>query len=203
MVTALCDTTDVSNVLGGVTVTGALADSLIAAASDRVADYLDHDPNARTGVVATLSPTTTRSRLISLPEKNLTAVASVVENDAALVEGNDQDFVFYQNGRLERIGTRWYSVRPLGIVVTYSAGYAAIPLPIVAATAELVARQWAAGVAYAAIDAVGAVGFESEAMPDGYRYKVPAGANLDGMLHKAGMLSDADRSMLSVYRRLW
>lgn len=202
MTVDLCDETDVAHVLGGITPSGARSASLIANASQRVTDYLGHDPNERAAEVATLSART-RSRLIWVPEKHVTAVASVVEDGTTLTEGNDADFVWYENGRLQRLSGYWYATKPLAIVVTYDAGWTAIPPPIVQAAAQIVARQWAAGVAYAAIDAVGAVGFESEAMPDGYRYKVPAGATLNTMLATAGRLDESDKELLNVYRRVW
>jgi hypothetical protein len=54
-----------------------------------------------------------------LPTKNLTAVASLVENGVTLVSGTNYDW--YRNGRLARSG-RWTS-KAKAITITYTHGY--------------------------------------------------------------------------------
>ncbi|HEY9417058.1 MAG TPA: hypothetical protein VIQ30_20055 [Pseudonocardia sp.] len=56
-----------------------------------------------------------------LPTKNLTAVASLVENGVTLVSGTNYDW--YRNGQLTRAG-RWTS-KAKAITVTYTHGYPA------------------------------------------------------------------------------
>ena len=53
------------------------------------------------------------------------SVTSVVEDDITLTEGNSSDFVFYDSGRLRRLGKRWSYAREQNIVVTYVSGYTA------------------------------------------------------------------------------
>jgi len=57
-----------------------------------------------------------------LPVRSIT---SVVEDDITLTEGNQKDFVFYDSGRLRRLGKRWSYAREKNIVVTYVSGYTA------------------------------------------------------------------------------
>ena len=56
-----------------------------------------------------------------LPTKNLTAVASLVENGVTLVSGTNYDW--YRNGQLARSG-RWTS-KAKAITITYTHGYPA------------------------------------------------------------------------------
>ena len=53
------------------------------------------------------------------------SITSVVEDDITLTEGNQKDFVFYDSGRLRRLGKRWSYAREKNIVVTYVSGYTA------------------------------------------------------------------------------
>ena len=42
-----------------------------------------------------------------------------------MTEGNESDFVFYDSGRLRRLGKRWSYAKEQNIVVTYVSGYTA------------------------------------------------------------------------------
>ena len=57
-----------------------------------------------------------------LPVRSIT---SVVEDETTLTEGNSADFVFYDSGRLRRLGKRWSYAKEQNIVVTYVSGYTA------------------------------------------------------------------------------
>ena len=90
---------------------------------------------------------------IRLRQYPVTAVAAVLENSIALVEG--EGFQWYTMGMLARInGTlerRWQIGRKM-IDVTYTAGYAVadIPADIRNVCAAIAARHFEAGAAYAA-----------------------------------------------------
>ncbi len=57
-----------------------------------------------------------------LPVRSIT---SVVEDSITLTQGNEKDFVFYDSGRLRRLGKRWSYAKEQNIVVTYVSGYTA------------------------------------------------------------------------------
>ena len=57
-----------------------------------------------------------------LPVRSIT---SVVEDDTTLTQGNSADYVFYDSGRLRRLGKRWSYAKEQNIVVTYVSGYTA------------------------------------------------------------------------------
>jgi len=57
-----------------------------------------------------------------LPVRSIT---SVVEDGITLTLGNEADFVFYDSGRLRRLGKRWSYAKEQNIVVTYVSGYTA------------------------------------------------------------------------------
>ncbi len=97
--------------------------------------------------------------MLRLRQYPVTAVAAVLENGVALVEG--ESYEFYTSGALARINgsreTRWQIGRKI-IDVTYTAGYAApdVPHDIRNVCAGIVARHFQAGANYAATpDAAG------------------------------------------------
>ena len=53
------------------------------------------------------------------------------ETIKGLDQGNEDDFVYYDNGRLRRIVVRWSGIKPKNISVTYVGGYAANDIPAV------------------------------------------------------------------------
>ena len=88
---------------------------------------------------------------ILLPELPVTEVATVLEDDEALVV--DDDYKLGQHGILHRIGGRWAS-GVQNIVVTYSHGYATIPQIIADVCARAAARRYQAGLRASESDAV-------------------------------------------------
>lgn len=93
-------------------------------ATQQIQDYTDQTLSEVAGDEETLDGTG-RGKLF-LAEFPVTAIDSVVEDGTALTEGNEDDFVWYSNGTLVRIGGNWVSKRQ-AVVVTYTHGYATIP----------------------------------------------------------------------------
>lgn len=77
-------------------------------------------------------------RVVNLPERPVTAVASVTEDGALLVEGVGYRFNRY--GILTRLGGCW----PLDAVITVLCdhGYAAIPAPVKQVCLQVAGRAW-------------------------------------------------------------
>jgi hypothetical protein len=62
-----------------------------------------------------------------LPNRPIVSITSIYEDDTLLVEGDDNDYVYYADeGKLYRIGGSWLK-GPKTIKITYAAGYIAIP----------------------------------------------------------------------------
>lgn len=74
-----------------------------------------------------------------LPQRPVTAVASVVVDGTTLVA--DDDYRWSADGTLYRVAATW-AAYPRGISVTYTHGYATIPEDVVGVTATLAARQF-------------------------------------------------------------
>ena len=69
------------------------------------------------------------------------SITSITEDGQTLTEGNEDDFVFHSNGRLERVGIRWSGAKPRNITVVYNAGYSTIPDDIRFTSARISARM--------------------------------------------------------------
>ena len=59
----------------------------------------------------------------------IASITSVTEDGNTLTQGNEDDYVFYDNGRLRRIVVRWSGIKPKNIVVTYVGGYTSNNMP--------------------------------------------------------------------------
>tara|TARA_R100000278_G_scaffold11734_1_gene12977 strand:- start:4240 stop:4884 length:645 start_codon:yes stop_codon:yes gene_type:complete len=59
----------------------------------------------------------------------IASITSVTEDGNTLTQGNEDDYVYYDNGRLRRIVVRWSGIKPKNISVTYVGGYAANAIP--------------------------------------------------------------------------
>jgi len=72
------------------------------------------------------------------------SVTSVTEDGTALTQGNEEDYVFYNNGIVHRVGVRWSDAKRQNIVVTYNAGYTLANMPddIKFTSARAVARMF-------------------------------------------------------------
>lgn len=140
--------------------------------------------------------------MLQLRQYPVTAVAAVLENSIALVEG--EGFEWYEKGYLARInGTRerrWVIGRKI-IDVTYTAGYAAadIPADIRNIVAAIVARHFRAGADYAATpNATGAITQVALEGSDSIDYADDPNLASVGYVE---MLTDAEKSALTRYQR--
>jgi hypothetical protein len=68
--------------------------------------------------------------ILLLPRRPVTSIASVTENDALLVEGEEQDYRLYSDeGMLVRLSGKWAKGRKNIVLGSYKAGYAIANLP--------------------------------------------------------------------------
>ena len=59
----------------------------------------------------------------------IASITSVTEDGNTLTQGNEDDYVYYDNGRLRRIVVRWSGIKPKNIIVTYVGGYTSNNMP--------------------------------------------------------------------------
>lgn len=59
----------------------------------------------------------------------IASITTLTEDGNTLTQGNEDDYVYYNNGRLRRIGLRWSAIKPKNISVTYVGGYASSDIP--------------------------------------------------------------------------
>lgn len=59
----------------------------------------------------------------------IASITSVTEDGNTLTQGNEDDYVYYDNGRLRRIVVRWSGIKPKNISVTYVGGYTSGNMP--------------------------------------------------------------------------
>tara|TARA_Y100000004_G_scaffold163361_1_gene192685 strand:- start:6666 stop:7319 length:654 start_codon:yes stop_codon:yes gene_type:complete len=97
-----------------------LTNELIPIVEDSIREYLGYTVDYGT-YTETLSGNQTRE--LFLDERPIIAITSITEDGTTLTYGNDEDFLWYENGRIRRIGSRWSFAKPDNIVVTYTAGY--------------------------------------------------------------------------------
>ena len=97
-----------------------LTNELIPIVEDSIREYLGYTVDYGT-YTETLSGNQTRE--LFLDERPVLSITSITEDDTTLTYGNDEDFLWYENGRIRRIGSRWSFAKPDNIVVTYTAGY--------------------------------------------------------------------------------
>lgn len=97
-----------------------LTNELIPVVEDAIREYVGYTVDYGT-YTETFSGNQTREYF--LDERPVFGVTSVVEDGTTLEYGNQKDFLWYSNGRIRRIGSRWSFAYPDNITVNYTAGY--------------------------------------------------------------------------------
>jgi hypothetical protein len=97
-----------------------LTNNIIPLIDDAIREYVGYDVDYATHT-ETFSGNQTKE--LFLEQRPVIAVTSIVEDGNTLTYGNQEDFLWYNNGRIRRIGSRWSFAYPDNITVTYTAGY--------------------------------------------------------------------------------
>lgn len=79
-------------------------------------------------------------RELALKHIPVNSITSITEDGNSLTQGNESDYVFHSNGRVERVLGRWSGAKPKNITVVYNAGYSTIPDDIKFTSARVSAR---------------------------------------------------------------
>jgi len=97
-----------------------LTNNIIPLIDDAIREYVGYDVDYATHT-ETFSGNQTKE--LFLEQRPVISVTSVVEDGTTLTYGNQEDFLWYNNGRIRRVGSRWSFAYPDNITVTYTAGY--------------------------------------------------------------------------------
>jgi len=97
-----------------------LTNNIIPLIDDAIREYVGYDVDYATHT-ETFSGNQTKE--LFLEQRPVLSVTSVVEDGTTLTYGNQEDYLWYENGRIRRIGSRWSFAYPDNITVTYTAGY--------------------------------------------------------------------------------
>jgi hypothetical protein len=79
-------------------------------------------------------------RELALKHIPVNSITSITEDGNSLSEGNESDYVYHSNGRVERVLGRWSGAKPKNITIVYNAGYSTIPDDIKFTSARVSAR---------------------------------------------------------------
>ena len=137
---ALCTVSDVESIIGvdlSTTLESTVTNSLIPFADQIIKTYLGYDIEASNQTEVLFGD---NNREINLKHIPVNSITSITEDGNSLTEGNESDFVFHSNGRVERVLGRWSGAKPKNITVVYNAGYSTIPDDIKFTSARISAR---------------------------------------------------------------
>ena len=137
---ALCSYSDVETIVQldlGTSIQTSLTNSIIPFADTTIKNYVGYDIEAADQTEILFG---NNEREIQLKHLPVNSVASVTEDGNALTQGNENEYVFHSNGRLERVLGRWSGAKPKNITITYNAGYSTIPDDIKFTSARVSAR---------------------------------------------------------------
>jgi hypothetical protein len=189
-----------------------LTNNIIPLIDDAIREYVGYDVDYATHT-ETFSGNQTKE--LFLEQRPVIAVTSIVEDGNTLTYGNQEDFLWYNNGRIRRIGSRWSFAYPDNITVTYTAGYdtgggTGITLPnafkYVSARASarllesqlVMSSQQEAGeiVAQSSSQVSNFTAADSESMGD---YSISYVGNIG--MNSVSLLAGADMQILGKYRK--
>ena len=137
---ALCAYTDVEAIIQvdlSSTLETTITNSIIPFADQIIKTYLGYDIEAADQTEILFGDNMRELNLKHIP---VNSIASITEDGNSLSEGNESDYVFHSNGRVERVLGRWSGAKPKNVTITYNAGYSTIPNDIKFTSARMSAR---------------------------------------------------------------
>lgn len=137
---ALCSASDVETFLEidlSTTIEGHVTNTFIPYVDAAIKRYLGYDIEQAT---YTETFDGNEQQDLFLRHVPIASITSVTEDGNTLTQGNEKDYVYYDNGRLRRIVVRWSGIKPKNVSVTYVGGYSTIPDQIKFTSARAAAR---------------------------------------------------------------
>tara|TARA_B100000287_G_C20559318_1_gene751790 strand:+ start:230 stop:883 length:654 start_codon:yes stop_codon:yes gene_type:complete len=189
-----------------------LTNELIPLVEDVIREYLGYQVDYGTHTEL-FSGNQTRELFLS--ERPVISVTSVTEDGNTLTYGNQEDFLWYENGRIRRIGSRWSFANPDNISVTYTAGYdtgggygIALPRAFKVATARASARVLEASLVLSAQQEPGEIRAQTSTLASNFTaadseslgdYSIQYVGNIG--MNSVSILSAADLQLLGKYQK--
>lgn len=157
-----------------------------------------------------------QTREIFLRHLPVRSITSVVEDDTTLTQGNSADYVFYDSGRLRRLGKRWSYAKEQNIVVTYVSGYTVfgggvstdLPIQIKMVSSRAAARMLEATISVSSQQEPGEISAQGSSTAGNFNlavserigdYSADYSIGLDAL--SLSPLTASDMSLLSPYRK--
>lgn len=190
-----------------------LTNNIIPFVDAAINQYVGYDLEYSTKTETFTGDQTKEIFLRHLPVHSIT---SVVEDDYTLTEGNQADFVFYDSGRLRRLGKRWSYAREKNIVVTYVSGYTAfgggvstdLPIQIKMVSSRASARLLEATVAVSSQQDPGEISAQGSSQAGNMNLSGSESIGEYSQVYTVGLdalsiapLSSSDMQLLSPYRK--
>jgi len=138
---ALCSYSDVEAIVGidfSSTVQTSITNNFIAYSDRVIKTYIGYDIEQSNQTEVLFG---NNMRELSLKHLPVNSITSVTEDGNVLSEGNTNEYVFHENGRLEKVLGRWSGSKPKNITIVYNAGYSTIPEDIRFTSARISARM--------------------------------------------------------------
>jgi hypothetical protein len=207
---ALCTVSDVEAIVQidfASTLETSITNNIIPFADQVIKTYLGYDIEAADQTEIIFGD---NLREINLKHIPVNSISSITEDGNSLTEGNESDYVFHSNGRVERVLGRWSGAKPKNITVSYNAGYSSIPEDIKFTSARISARIILSAMNLSSQASTGAANTHLSDSTNGASMAIVEEERIgdlsvrfaDPMLYFDGdLLKESDKVLLSPYKK--
>lgn len=207
---ALCTVSDVEAIVQidfASTLETSITNNIIPFADQVIKTYLGYDIEAADQTEILFGDDLREINLKHIP---VNSISSITEDGNSLTEGNENDYVFHSNGRVERVLGRWSGAKPKNISVSYNAGYSSIPEDIKFTSARISARIILSAMNLSSQASTGAANTHLSDSTNGASMAIVEEERIgdlsvrfaDPMLYFDGdLLKESDKVLLSPYKK--
>tara|TARA_A100001201_G_scaffold126842_1_gene111380 strand:+ start:63 stop:701 length:639 start_codon:yes stop_codon:yes gene_type:complete len=207
---ALCTVSDVEAIVQidfASTLETSITNNIIPFADQVIKTYLGYDIEAADQTETLFGDNLRELNLKHIP---VNSISSITEDGNSLTEGNESDYVFHSNGRVERVLGRWSGAKPKNISVSYNAGYSTIPEDIKFTSARISARIILSAMNLSSQASTGAANTHLSDSTNGASMAIVEEERIgdlsvrfaDPMLYFDGdLLKESDKVLLSPYKK--
>lgn len=207
---ALCTVSDVEAIVQidfASTLETSITNNIIPFADQVIKTYLGYDIEAADQTETLFGDNLRELNLKHIP---VNSISSITEDGNSLTEGNESDYVFHSNGRVERVLGRWSGAKPKNITVSYNAGYSTIPEDIKFTSARISARIILSAMNLSSQASTGAANTHLSDSTNGASMAIVEEERIgdlsvrfaDPMLYFDGdLLKESDKVLLSPYKK--
>ena len=207
---ALCTVSDVEAIVQidfASTLETSITNNIIPFADQVIKTYLGYDIEAADQTETLFGDNLRELNLKHIP---VNSISSITEDGNSSTEGNESDYVFHSNGRVERVLGRWSGAKPKNISVSYNAGYSTIPEDIKFTSARISARIILSAMNLSSQASTGAANTHLSDSTNGASMAIVEEERIgdlsvrfaDPMLYFDGdLLKESDKVLLSPYKK--